>query len=855
MANAQIVNIPDANFKAKLLSASPSNQIASIETTNSIGHVSSYNVIDTNGDGEIQIWEAEAIKYLNVSSSTISNLAGIENFINLQTLYCGSNLLASIDVTQNLNLKRLNCEINQFTNLDVTQNVNLKYLSCYSNLLANIDVTQNSNLIHFSCGRNQLTNLNVTQNPNITSLSCDSNQLTSIDITQNPNLNNLFIYSNQLTSLDLTQNPNLNVLECTNNQLTTLNLTQNTGLRVLECNNNLLTDIDLTQNIDLRILYCDSNQLTSLDVSHNISLIWLYCSNNQLTNLDLSQNIDLTILHCSTNQLSTLDLNSNINLITLSCYNNLFVNLDILANSALNFLICKDMPTLEAIFMKNNNATAWTTLDFSSNPNLEFVCCNTDDLSLVQQKILDYAYTGCQASNLTCNYPFIYEVRGNTHYDYYDDGCNEAIDDYVVPNVKYEIFDGTSTLITSGNQLGEYFIPLEAGNYTITPVIENPNYFNVTPSSFAINFPSDPTPFVQNICLTWNELDYFDDLEVTILPITPARPGFEAVYKVLVRNKGFDNTNGTVTLTYDNSILDYVTSIPAYTSSNTNSISWDFYSEPFLTLEYDVAFNLNSSSDTPAVNINDEINFTATVVHDWTDYTQDDNTFTLDQTVVGSYDPNDKTCLQGETEEVDIVGEYVHYLIRFENTGTYAAEKVVIEDVIDTSKFDISTLIPIDASHSYYTKITGNVVEFVFDNINLDFNDPNNDGYIAFKIKLLSTLNVGDTFTNNASIFFDSNPAIITNTYVTTIVAPLSNQSFNENEFVIFPNPAKEVLNIQSNNNLEINSIEIYNLLGQVVLVVPTSSTAIDVSSLKTGTYFIKVNTNNGSANAKFIKK
>ncbi|WP_264558872.1 T9SS type A sorting domain-containing protein [Flavobacterium sp. N2270] len=87
-------------------------------------------------------------------------------------------------------------------------------------------------------------------------------------------------------------------------------------------------------------------------------------------------------------------------------------------------------------------------------------------------------------------------------------------------------------------------------------------------------------------------------------------------------------------------------------------------------------------------------------------------------------------------------------------------------------------------------------------------------------------------------------------------IAALSTQNFEfGSEFILYPNPAKDVLNIQSKNSLEIQSIEIYNLLGQVVLAVPNSSNAIDVSNLKTGTYFVKVNTSNGTSNNKFVKE
>jgi hypothetical protein len=71
--NAQIVNIPDANFKAKLLSANASNGIASTEMPvyDASGitewSVPSYSTIDINNDGEIQVSEAQAIKFLGIS--------------------------------------------------------------------------------------------------------------------------------------------------------------------------------------------------------------------------------------------------------------------------------------------------------------------------------------------------------------------------------------------------------------------------------------------------------------------------------------------------------------------------------------------------------------------------------------------------------------------------------------------------------------------------------------------------------------------------------------------------------------------------------------------------------------------
>ena len=69
LANAQIINFPDANLKAKLLSANSSNSIAQDLLGN-------YIRIDTNLDGNIQLSEALNVSYLDISFSNIYSLEG-----------------------------------------------------------------------------------------------------------------------------------------------------------------------------------------------------------------------------------------------------------------------------------------------------------------------------------------------------------------------------------------------------------------------------------------------------------------------------------------------------------------------------------------------------------------------------------------------------------------------------------------------------------------------------------------------------------------------------------------------------------------------------------------------------------
>ena len=60
-ANAQIVNIPDANFKAKLLAANTTNR----NVKNLLGD---FFKIDANNDGQIQVSESLNVGYLDVSN-------------------------------------------------------------------------------------------------------------------------------------------------------------------------------------------------------------------------------------------------------------------------------------------------------------------------------------------------------------------------------------------------------------------------------------------------------------------------------------------------------------------------------------------------------------------------------------------------------------------------------------------------------------------------------------------------------------------------------------------------------------------------------------------------------------------
>lgn len=888
--DAQIVNIPDANFKAKLLEADVINSISMNDDGTS-------QKIDKNGDGEIQESEALLISSLDIRNSNILSLEGIQSFSNLFFLECSDNQITTLDLTKLSNLQIISCNRNDLTNLNVHKLSKLQTIGCWTNKLTELNLEGLSSLQNLQCGENMITSLNIDQCPDLVNLGVYKNKISILDLSSFSKLENLFCGYNELVSLDLRSSTNIKSLACDNNKLISLLLPDSDKLEQLVYDHNFLTNVDTSHLLGLLELSCSFNKITKLDLKNHVKLKNLFCPNNEITNLDLSEVPNLIDLNCFGNLLTEIDLSPLSKLVSLIihenklaeinvtkfkdleyfyCYDNQLSNIDLSGLENISYFYCgknkldkieisdskkmisfhfEDNPLLESVFLKNGSAE--TDLLFSNNPKLKYICVDEDQFFNVQSLANEYGYTNCSINSYCSFTPGgeNFTIEGNNKNDIDNNGCD--VSDIPASFLKLKIDDGIKSGNFISNEIGSYFIKVPAGSYTITPVFENADYFSVSPPSLQVEFPAETSPFIQNFCVTPN--GSHNDLEITLLPIEAARPGFDAKYKIIYKNKGNTTQSGTVKIIFKDDFLDLINSNPLVYSQSLNNLSWDFANlKPFESREILLTLNVNSPTETPAVNNNDILKYTASVSSSLTDEMPIDNTFTLNQTVVGSYDPNDKTCLEGDVIIPSLIGEYVHYLIRFENTGTYPAENIVVKDMIDLSKFDISTLVPTDASHSYITKISnGNRVEFIFEKINLPFDDAHNDGYIAFKIKTLPTLSVGDSFANEANIYFDYSFPILTNK-VTSTFKTLGIQDFEfSSYFNMYPNPAKEILNISLKNDIEIQSLSVYDILGQLIIAVPNAKNVsnVDVSRLKTGNYILKIKTDKGFSSAKFIKE
>ncbi|MCP1301528.1 T9SS type A sorting domain-containing protein [Chryseobacterium sp. S0630] len=814
---AQNVNIPDPGFKNFLLTANYSNGYAKDQYGNSIP-------VDTNNDGIIQQSEANNVVKLSDlyygDRANIQSIEGIKSFTNLTELYLFGTSVSAVDLSNMTSLIALSVTTNpQLVSLNIAGCTSLITMSCENNSIMNYNLQSNSLKTLY------ISNLNSTQ------------PINSINLSLCPNLKSLEINKTNIQSLDFSNMSALEWLQIRNSSSTnSINLTGCTNLN------------------NLGIYNCTS--LTTLQLQNLQNLDTVYLSQSPISTLSFINTTNIESLGLQSTGLTAIDLSIFPSLRQFGTLNNNLTTLDLSMNPLLENITIYDNPLLKNINLKSGgtvlNVLSWFHIN-NNNPSLKYICCDNDDYTAISNYLSSYSLNNINLNSYCSFTPggTYYKVVGNTKYDINNNGCD--INDVNKSFQKFSITSGSVSGNMTTDSSGNYSIPLQAGTHTITPISENPAYWTIFPSTLTVNFPAQTSPLTQNFCLTANGTH--NDLEVLIIPVTAAIPGFDTKYKIVYKNKGTAAQSGNLVFNFNDNLMNFLNATISPDTQSTGLLTWNFTNLlPLQQKEITVTLKLNTPTQTPPLNGGDVLHYTAQI-NGAVDETPADNTFTLNQTVVNSFDPNDKTCLEGPSISQTQVGDYVHYLIRFENTGTANAQNIVVKDEIDITKFDISSLVALNGSHNFVTRITNpNTVEFIFENIQLPFDDANNDGYVSFKIKTKSTLNIGNSFSNTAKIYFDYNHPIITNTYTTSVQNVLATaETDKENTSIsVYPNPAKDVLNIRSKQ--EIIKAEIYDATGRIISSISVTGNSISVSELSKGNYILKAFTKDKLLVQKFIK-
>ena len=193
--------------------------------------------------------------------------------------------------------------------------------------------------------------------------------------------------------------------------------------------------------------------------------------------------------------------------------------------------------------------------------------------------------------------------------------------------------------------------------------------------------------------------------------------------------------------------------------------------------------------------------------------------------------------------------------------GTASAINVTINNSLD-EKLDKTTFQMLRASHSYGIERDFDALTWKFNNINLadeTTDEPNSHGFVYYKIKPLAGYEIGDIVPNTASIVFDFNEPVITNTFNTEFVAPLSiSENSIKSDYLLSPNPSKDMVSLSFTSTQSNIEIAVFNILGKMVLTRKTQQAlAIDlnISVLEKGVYFVKVKNDIGELKSKKIIK
>lgn len=448
-------------------------------------------------------------------------------------------------------------------------------------------------------------------------------------------------------------------------------------------------------------------------------------------------------------------------------------------------------------------------------------------------------------------------VVGKVYVDLTNDGF--TADDLPFPGVVLELQPGNRHAVS--NVVGNYIISAPPGDYTL--IVPNPpTYYasNGTPLTVIIPTAGDT---VQNVSLTVN--GNFNDLLVTLTPLTDPRPGFTNQFDVRWKNIGTTQLSGTVTLEVDANYLIEDNDLQAVVDGN--KVTWTFNNlSPLQEGEGWVLLKLP-----PSVPLGWTLS--SGVVGELTggdDASPSDNTESIREIVIGSYDPNDKRAsLEGDVTETMLTEaqNWINYTVRFQNTGTASAINVYITDTI-SELLNINTLEVLGTSHPMRWEINGQgTVTWFFDNINLPdsfSNEPASHGYVRFRIKpkfvFPELLNL--TVHNFADIYFDFNAPVRTNTTETKFVLPVSTNLPAEKEFVqISPNPACERVTISCPTTSAEAELSIFDISGKTVFTRRVAvaggnlKITVSVNDFPKGTYIVKVSGGGETRAGRFVRE
>jgi len=786
--------------------------------------ISSIEGLEEWGSGDIRIQDCPNLSSIEgiIPSNTYQSEIKLFNLPNLTSLsglevFNGLGGLV-IDNTGITNLEGLqNIEYINFNDFQILNNANLISLNGLDQLESSISILiiANNDALTSLEGLPPFTSqgIEIINNDNITSLA---------------GLEPVTFNFSWFQGLKIEGNASLESLNGLNLQDTII------GVEII--NNPNLTDLSGFENVkvveDLRITGNQNlTSLTGLESIENATRTVAIENTNALENFIGLDNLTEVQFLVVENNLHLTDFTGLENLERVSN------RIDIQNNPALKSI--KEMirlDTVGGIVIENNESL--------SQCEAYGICSNIFGSSIINNQ------TGCNTqTELTIACSTLPKVQARTYYDYNQNKIQDANETGL--DIILTMYPQNQDYNIAGNSL--FFV---GANNTIAFEAANNSPWAVTTDSltYTLGTAEGDNTFAPFGLYPTEQISKIE----TLITSPPARCNNEVPFTITAKNVGTTVADGVLWFTIDENVtsIDFEQQ-PDTTVADFNAYGWFFEDLfPAQTFSQTILLGVPGPPDFP---VGDLLYFVG--ITNFTDVNGDDSSegFRYNPEVRCSFDPNDKLINPNRPFNEVLFGEDLYYTIRFQNTGNDVAYDVFIKDTIDTN-LDLSTLRILDSSHPdiLVTSIDEDrIVTFDFPNIFLPDSTSNpigSNGYVAYKISPYPGLDVQTNITNNAGIYFDQNPPIITNTVNSILVDMLTSTTTPTatSPTKLLPNPNAGIFNL---TGIQEGTYEIINTNGQHIQNGQiTDNTSFDISTQPDGIYFIHINTAQQIITKRFIK-
>ncbi len=444
-------------------------------------------------------------------------------------------------------------------------------------------------------------------------------------------------------------------------------------------------------------------------------------------------------------------------------------------------------------------------------------------------------------------------VEGTVYWDSDSSLTQNGIENGIV-NCKVMLLP--DSLVTFSSITGSYSLPAIVGPKNVK-VLPGSNWNVTTDSVVSVNV---VPPVVTGINFGLKGKTDLYKIDVNITGGTPPRCFQNSAYVITYTNTGTVISKGEVYFIKSNN-LNYVTSSVPPDNVTGNTYMWEYVN---LLPGESRNIIVTCQQPGPGNTITNSVianaqNPSGTILY------QDEQL--QNHVVLCAYDPNDKTAIPAgvQAQNYTLMSDTLDFVIRFQNTGNDTAFNVVLLDTLNASILDLNTFEIITSSHPVVLEQrTNGRTKFIFNNILLpdsNVNEPGSHGFVRYRCLTKTGLPNNTILNNTAHIYFDLNPAIVTNTTLNTLVyqIPVGIAEQDASNLVqVLPNPVTEdaIISFVNSDN-DLISVKVYDSSGKLIFAEATTGqkSIIKREKLHAGLFIYEVtNTTSGVVSAgKFV--